>query len=333
MLGSRQAEHVAELGRRSWRRIKLRGAQREPPGVRGKCVRLAHVAFRGELAIPRDSDVRRPSNHAAMTDLRHAPNTRIPRDKPDADLQEAVDAFLSQPGLSPQTRRSYRLTLAALTAALDAAGAELTAAAIEAASRLRWGTVAPATWNRHAATVRSFLRYAARHGLLPELRVELDRRREPADRTRALPKAALERLFSRRDVALRDKTLWRLLYETAARANEALSLDVEDLDLPNRRAASRGKNGELDYLHWQTGSGHLLSRLVAGRTSGPVFLTDRRASPSRAPAAVEENVSLALLMAKSRHTSLHSLQKYARPGVDAVSKLTADHDPARRRRR
>ena len=65
-----------------------------------------------------------------------------------------------------------------------------------------------------------------------------------------LREAALERLFNRRDIALRDKTLWRLLYETAARANEALSLDVDELDLPNRRAAIRGENGELDYLHW-----------------------------------------------------------------------------------
>ena len=137
--------------------------------------------------------------------------------------------------------------------------------------------MAPATWNRHAATVRSFLRYAARHRLLPELGVELDRRREPADRTRALPRAALERLWARRDVRARRKTLWRLLYETAARAGEALSLNVEDLDLANRRAVIRGKNGELDYLHWQTGTGHLLSRLIAGRTSGPLFLTDRRA--------------------------------------------------------
>lgn len=180
-------------------------------------------------------------------------------------------------------------------------------------------------------------------------------------------------MWSRRDVALRDKALWRLLYETAARAGEALGLDVEDLDLAARRAVIRGKNGELDYLHWQTGTGHLLSRLIAGRPTGPVFLTDRRASAARAPAAAdlcphtgrarlsyrraeelfreatggwtlhqlrhsaithlaEQNVGLPLLMAKSRHTSLRSLQKYARPGVDAVAKLTADHDPARRRR-
>jgi integrase/recombinase XerD len=37
-------------------------------------------------------------------------------------------------------------------------------------------------------------------------------------------------------------------------------------------------------------------------------------------------------MAKSRHTSLRSLQRYVRPGPDAVAKLTAEHDPERRRR-
>jgi integrase/recombinase XerD len=166
--------------------------------------------------------------------------------------------------------------------------------------------------------------------------------------------------------------LRRLLYETAARANGALALDVQDLDLPNRRAAIRGKNGETDYVHWQTGTGHLLARLIAGRPSGPVFLptvvhrrvarpppvdlcphTGRaRLSYSRAQELfaaatggwtlhqlrhsaithlAEQNVALPLLMAKSRRTSLRSLQKYARPGVDAVARLTAEHDPARRR--
>jgi integrase/recombinase XerD len=37
-------------------------------------------------------------------------------------------------------------------------------------------------------------------------------------------------------------------------------------------------------------------------------------------------------MAKSRHTSLRSLQRYARPGPEAVAQLTAEHDPERRRR-
>ena len=46
----------------------------------------------------------------------------------------------------------------------------------------------------------------------------------------------------------------------------------------------------------------------------------------------EANVGLPLLMAKSRHTSLRSLQRYARPGADAVAAMTATHDPAARRR-
>ena len=57
-----------------------------------------------------------------------------------------------------------------------------------------------------------------------------------------------------------------------------------------------------------------------------------RPGQSGASGLAEENVSLVLLMAKTRHTSLRSLQNYAHPGVDAVAKLTADHDPARRRR-
>ena len=46
----------------------------------------------------------------------------------------------------------------------------------------------------------------------------------------------------------------------------------------------------------------------------------------------EADVGLALLMAKSRHTSLRSLQRYARPSPEAVARLTAEHDPERRRR-
>jgi hypothetical protein len=49
------------------------------------------------------------------------------------------------------------------------------------------------------------------------------------------------------------------------------------------------------------------------------------------PTWYEQNVSLPLLMAKSRHASLQSLQRYARPGPEAVAALTAATDPARRR--
>jgi integrase len=58
-------------------------------------------------------------------------------------------------------------------------------------------------------------------------------------------------LWRRGDVAIREKALWRLLYETAARASEVLSLNVEDLDLENRRAVVRSKGGDVELLHFQ----------------------------------------------------------------------------------
>jgi integrase len=79
--------------------------------------------------------------------------------------------------------------------------------------------------------------------LAVDLTGELERRRERMDRTRALTRGQLEALFARRDVPMRERTLWRLLHETAARANEVLCLDVEDLDLANRRARVQSKGG------------------------------------------------------------------------------------------
>ena len=46
----------------------------------------------------------------------------------------------------------------------------------------------------------------------------------------------MSQLLTRKDISLRERTLWRMLYETAARSAEVLALDIEDLDLPNRCA-------------------------------------------------------------------------------------------------
>ena len=95
--------------------------------------------------------------------------------------------------------------------------------------------------------------------------------------SRALSRAEVEQLLTREDISLRERTLWRMLYETAARSAEVLALDVEDLDLPNRRARVRRKGGAVDVIVWQTGTARLLPRLLKGRTSGPVFVTERKA--------------------------------------------------------
>ena len=50
----------------------------------------------------------------------------------------------------------------------------------------------------------------------------LERRPAPPDRTRSLTRDQISALFAL-DVGLREKTYWRLLYETAARAEEILA--------------------------------------------------------------------------------------------------------------
>jgi integrase len=79
---------------------------------------------------------------------------------------------------------------------------------------------------------------------------------------------------------LRERVLWTLLYESAARAEEALSLNVTDLDTANRCAVVMRKGGAGDVIVWQTGTARLLPRLLAGCRRGPVFLTNRAARPS-----------------------------------------------------
>jgi site-specific recombinase XerD len=90
------------------------------------------------------------------------------------------------------------------------------------------------------ATVRSFVAFCRRRRwLADDLTVDLERQPEPADRTKAIPLPELERLWRREDVRVREKALWRLLYQTAARASEALSINVEDVDLDNKRVRVR----------------------------------------------------------------------------------------------
>ena len=88
-------------------------------------------------------------------------------------------------------------------------------------------------------------------------------------------------------IPLRERALWRLLYDSASRAEAVLGLDVPDLDLANRQARARVKGGDIHLLHFQTGAARLLRNLTAGREAGPVFLTARRAASHRVTAAAD----------------------------------------------
>jgi integrase/recombinase XerD len=75
--------------------------------------------------------------------------------------------------------------------------------------------------------------------------------------------------------------LWHLLYDSAVPASDILALDAGDLDL--RGGRTRAAPGSGPPIRWTAPTGDLLSWLLAGRGTGPVFLTGRRA-PTRAAA-------------------------------------------------
>ncbi|MFF0862007.1 tyrosine-type recombinase/integrase [Nonomuraea sp. NPDC003560] len=131
-----------------------------------------------------------------------------------------------------------------------------------------WDTTAAATWNRHLSALISCTTWAQRQDLLatnPARRLLC--RKTPQRGDRAIPAVRLEKLFTDDRHPLRERVLWRLLYETAARAEEILPLDVEDLDLEFRCARVRSKGGAIEYVHRATATARLLPRLLAGRTA------------------------------------------------------------------
>ena len=154
------------------------------------------------------------------------------RERDTSTVQAAADAFLSSPRYaSPNTRRGYTGVLDRLLAGLGASRPVAGVSGEELAGLLEqlWGQRAPATWNRNRGAVAAWLSWCAASRLhAPVLPASAGRRREHLNATRAVPRPAIDRALSRRDVPLREKTLWRMLYETAARASEVLALNIED---------------------------------------------------------------------------------------------------------
>jgi integrase len=289
----------------------------------------------------------------------------MPLREPDTGtVQAAAHAFLSPPRYAnPNTRRGY-------TGVLDRLLAEVSGEELAGLLEQLWGQRAPATWNRNRGAVTAWLSWCAASRLpAPVLPASAGRRREHLNATRAVPRPAIDRALTRRDVPLREKTLWRMLDETAARASEVLALTIDD-PRPGR-APVRSKGGDTEWICWGSGTAHLLPRLIRGRQAGPVFGSGRRPGPARRPAARdlcpvtgrarlgydrarvlftrhtgwelhqlrhsaathlgEQGIPLQLIMAKTRHRNPRTAMRYVRPGAEAVAEITALPGPPRRR--
>lgn len=295
-------------------------------------------------------------------------------------VRAALDTFLDTPKIAgnPNTLRAYASVLDRIAERLDPerALAEVTDTEIGDALTELWGQAKPATWNRNRAAVGSWLAWCTdkQHWTSPTLPGSAERQREHNDDTKAVSRSRIDRLCRRRDVPLREKTLWRLLYESASRASAVLALNIEDLDLPNKQARIVAKGGDTMWITWGTDTAHLLPRLIAGRERGPLFLSQRQPGPHRRATTSPRDIcpdtgrarlgydrarillgrygdglrlhqlrhssathlgdaghSANVIMAKTGHTSLRSIQRYVRPGLAAIHAATETLSSPRRR--
>jgi integrase/recombinase XerD len=106
-------------------------------------------------------------------------------------------------------------------------------------------------------------------------------RHRPLDGLAAPLDAAQVEELLRLPVGLREHAFWRLLHDSGAPAARVLALDADHLDLQRHRTWARPGDLPGAGIAWQEATSQVMRWLLAGRTSGPVFVTGRRA-PARA---------------------------------------------------
>jgi hypothetical protein len=215
----------------------------------------------------------------------------------------AVDEYLTRSSLSPASCRVYRISLTGWTwplvgrpvptglerrravppvvplTVLDDAG---TGQKIAVAVAERARATDARTVNRELSALRSAIGWWQDQGWIqadPTAGLH-HLQRQPAGA--ALTADQVERVF-RLTAALREHAFWRVLYDTSAHVGDILDLDADHLDLARNRVKPRPGRTQDAAIEWRPATSQLLHWLLAGRTYGPVFVTDRKA-PADAPA-------------------------------------------------
>lgn len=145
-------------------------------------------------------------------------------------VADAAAAFLASRDLQPRSRTVYGYTLSRLVTHVgaDKAVHALQPRTLNAFMNRYYAQAAPNTWNLNIAALRSFFAYCRRQGWTtkdPTAAIERRQLRTNPD-SQVIPAEQIERLWHRTDIGLREETLWRLLYDTGARATEILALVV-----------------------------------------------------------------------------------------------------------
>jgi site-specific recombinase XerD len=167
-------------------------------------------------------------------------------------MQDQVERFLESPALSERTRRAYRYDVQEFCAWLERRGTRLEDVDVRALSeyaaelgRARPRKLAPATIGRKLAAVRAFLRHSLGAQRVPDVSFAPRRPRRLPDAPRPHEvDVELEAFTGAEPLALRNRALVELVYSAGLRSQEAIDLDLADVDFDQELVHVRGKGGK-----------------------------------------------------------------------------------------
>jgi integrase/recombinase XerD len=205
---------------------------------------------------------------------------------PAMTLRKAFEHFLDRASFARRTRESYTDDLAPLLTPYGQADVSVLTTEIIQAYLARQEALAPTTYNRRLAALRSFLNFLQAQGYRTEdLLAGIERKPERTRETRALDAQRVESVL-RQITDPRDHALFWLIYDGGLRCQEALAIDIEDISWPDRSIVLHGKGGRPREMFFSRTVGTLLDTYLLTRgspRSGPLFVTHRKARlPRRA---------------------------------------------------
>jgi site-specific recombinase XerD len=167
-------------------------------------------------------------------------------------VRDQVERFLESPALSQATRRAYRVDVEEFCRWLRRRGTRLDEVDVRALSeyaaelgRARPRKLAPATIGRKLAAVRAFLRHALGAERVPDASFAPRRPRRLPDAPRPHEvDGELDALGGEGPLALRNRALVELVYSAGLRSQEAVDLDLADVDFEQELVHVRGKGGK-----------------------------------------------------------------------------------------
>jgi len=201
-------------------------------------------------------------------------------------LRGAFEQFLEGSSFARRTRESYTEDLAPLFAACGQAPTPDLTVEVVQVFLARQESLAPATYNRRLAALRSFIQWLRTQGWqIEDLLEKVERKPEGKQTPRALDAQRVESLL-RQITNPRDRALFWLIYDGGLRCQEALAIDIEDISWPDRSILIQGKGDRPREMFFSRAVGTLLDKYLTARggpTSGPLFVTQRKARlPRRA---------------------------------------------------